>query len=381
MKITQTLQCMLYGNVTNKKEDFSSFFHQINKIIHNNNMKTIKNYNIYIFISTFTRNIIDIYSIIYLYQKKIPLKEIILIYTFIYFLGIFISKSSIILGNKLGYKYILIFSSITTSITFYIIHKTNSIYLISLFISLSMFTYHPIKHYYGLKMIKYKNQIGYTLILTYIASLLSSYIVINNLKIEYLIILSIISIIPSIFIKKERTKKIVYPKKISHYKKLFFIFDQFKIVFILLESLYLYTISNNISYVGIFNIVLTISSILFIYIFSNKIDIKNKYKYLNIIFTIILLLKININNKTMLLFIAFLEGIGIKINELVSTINLYSNRELNEGYIIICERIICLTRTLILSIIYLYISDLKIALYILLIGIFILSFQYKKNTI
>ena len=344
-------------------------------------MKTIKNYNIYIFLSTLTRNIIDIYSVIYLYQKNIFLKDIIFIYIIVYFLGTYISKISITLGNTLGYKYILILSSIMTSISFYIIHKSNNLYLIAIFISLSMFTYHPIKHYYGIKLLKQKKQIGYTLIFTYIASLLSSYLAIHKIKILYLFIISIISIIPALLIKKDSTKRIIYQKKIPSNKILFFIFDQFKIIFILLEPLYLYTISNNISYVGIFNIILTLASMISIYILSNKINIEKNYKYINILFTIVLILKLNMRNKTLLLALAFLEGIGIKSNELVSTINLYSNNELTEGYIIESETIFCLTRTIILSIIYLSPLNLNIILHILLIGIFILSFQYKKNTL
>ena len=118
-----------------------------------------------------------------------------------------------------------------------------------------------------------------------------------------------------------------------------------------------------------------------IYILSNKINIEKNYKYINILFTIVLILKLNMRNKTLLLALAFLEGIGIKSNELVSTINLYSNNELTEGYIIESETIFCLTRTIILSIIYLFPLNLNIILHILLIGIFILSFQYKKNTL
>ena len=343
-------------------------------------MKTIKNYNIYIFISTFTRNIIDIYSVIYLYQKEISIKNIIAIYAITYFLGCFISALSINLGNKIGYKYILIMSSIMTSITFYIINNCRNIYLIALFLSLSIFTYHPIKHYYGIILLNHKKAIGNTLIFTYIAQLLSSYIAITNMKLIYLIIISIIGIIPALFIKKEKTKGIIYPKTIPNNKLKFFLFDQFKIIFILLEPLYLYLIAHNISYVGIFNIILTISSITCIYLLVNKININKNYKYINIIFTIILIFKLNINNKYLLLVIAFLEGIGIKTNELVSTMNLYSNNKLNEGYIITSERIFCITRALILSIIYFFPFDLKISLYILIIGIFILSFQYKKSS-
>ena len=229
-------------------------------------MKTIKKYNLYIFISSFTRNIIDVYSVIYLYQKGISIKNIIAMYSLIYFLGTFISIFSIQLGNKIGYKYILMLSSIATSISFYILRTNNNLYLISILLSLSMFTYHPIKHYYGIKLLKYKSQIGNTLITTYIAALLSSYIAIKEVNIIYLVIISIIGILPAIFIEKEKTTNITYPKTLPKNKVKFFILDQFKILFLLLEPLYLYILANNLKYVGIFNIILTVSSILCIII-------------------------------------------------------------------------------------------------------------------
>ena len=341
-------------------------------------MKSIKNYNIFIFISTFVRNIIDVYSIIYLYKKGLSISTIIAIYALIYFLGHFISNISIRLGNIIGHKYILILSLIFTSIAFYIIRNSVNIYLISFFLSLSMFTYHPIRHYYGIILLKKKKEIGNSLILTYIASLLSSYIAIKNISLSYLIIISIIGIIPALFIKKDNND-INKRNIISKDKYKFFIFDQFRIIFILLESLYLYILSYNISYVGLFNIILTISSIICIYLLVNKINIYKNYKYLNIIFTIILLLKLNITNKLLLLVIAFFEGIGIKTNELVSTINLYSGNNLNKDYIITCEKIFCITRSFILSIIYFLNINIKISLYLLLIGIFILSYMFKEK--
>jgi len=344
-------------------------------------MKNLKKYNLYIFISTFTRNIIDIYSIVYLYQKGFTIKNIIGIYAIIYFLGIYISDTSIRLGNKINYKYILILSSIVTSISFYLINNISNPYLIALFLSLSIFTYHPVKHYYGIKLQKNKKTIGNTLIYTYIAALLSQYLAVKKINIIYLVIISIISIIPALFIEKDTKEEIIIPKKIDKYKLRFFIFDQFKIIFILLEPLYLYLISNNLKFVGTFNIILTISSILCIYILTNKINIKKYYPYLNIIFTIILILKINTSNQILLIILAIFEGIGIKTNELVSTINLYKNKSnsINTGYIILCEKIFCLLRTIILCIIYLLSINLKYSLYILILGIFILSFQYKEE--
>ena len=65
-------------------------------------MKNIKFYNIYMFISSFTRNIIDLYSVVLLYQNGISLNNIIGIYAITYFIGIFISTISLKLGNKIG---------------------------------------------------------------------------------------------------------------------------------------------------------------------------------------------------------------------------------------------------------------------------------------
>jgi len=343
-------------------------------------MKNIKSYNIYIFISTLTRNIIDIYSVVLLYQKQFSVNDIIGIYAITYLIGCYISTLTIKIGNKIGYKYIFILSSIITSISFYTINNCHNPYLISILLSLSIFTYHPIKHYYGINLLKEKKEIGNMIILTYLATILSSYIAMKKIKIIYLIIISMISIIPSLFIKKEKTRIITYPKNIPRSTIKFFILDQTKIIFLLLQPLYLYTISNDISYIGIFNIVITISSICFIYSFANKKDIEKYYKVINIIFTIVLLLKLNIDNKTILLVIAFLEGIGVKTNELISTMNLYQNKQSPIGYLIISEIIFCLTRGLILSLIYTFRTNLKTSLYFLLIGIFLLSFAYKKNT-
>lgn len=350
-------------------------------------MKNIKFYNIYMFISTFTRNIIDLYSVVYLYKLYPSIKTIIGIYSLIYFLGIFISYLSIKLGNKVGYKYILIFSSIITSITFVVLNNAKIIntYIVSILLSLSIFTYHPLKHYYGITLLNEKEKLGISLILIYLASFFSSYFVIKDIKPIILIIITIIGIIPTLLIEKNIPKKIEYPKNILPSKIQFFIFDQFRILFLLLEPLYLYIISKTISYVGVFNIIITISSIIYLYLITNNknINIKKYYCYLNILFVIFLLLKLNITNKIILLIIAFFEGIGIKTNELISTMNLYKIKNLKlsekEGYLIISEIIFCSTRAIILFIFYLFNVNLVIMMYILLIGVFILSFQYSPS--
>lgn len=340
-------------------------------------MKNIKTYNIYLFISTFTRNIIDIYSVVYLYQKGFDINSICLAYIIIYLLGIIITYLSLKIGNIIGYKYILILSSIVTSVSFYILKLSNNLFLIALFLSLSIHTYHPIKHYYGIKLLRKKESIGLTLILIYISTFISSYFVIKNINNIYLLIISIIGIIPSMFIKKDKKEKIIYTG-INNNKLNFFILDQTRILFLLFEPLYLFIISNKLSFVGTFNIVITISSVIYLYFISKKINLEKKYKYINIFFVIILLLKINIKNKILLLIIALFEGIGIKTNELISTYTLYNN-DLSLGYLLLSEIIFLLTKSGMLFLVILLNIKLSIFMYILLFGIFLLSFAYKKD--
>jgi hypothetical protein len=228
--------------------------------------------------------------------------------------------------------------------------------------------------------LKDKQKIGVTIILTYISSILSSYFAIKNTNYLYLILITIIGIIPILLIKKEIPEEVIYPKMISINKITFFIFDQTKIIFLLLQPLYLYLISNNLKYVGVFNIIVAISSIIFIYIFINKYDIEKHYKNINILFVLTLIFKLNINNNNLMLLVAIFEGIGVKTNEVISTMNLYKEEKNNIGYLIISEIIFCLIRVLLLLLVYILKLKIKTIMYLLLIGIFILSFTYKKDT-
>ena len=232
-------------------------------------MKNIKTYNLYLVISTFTRNIIDLYSVVYLYKLGFNVNNIILVYTIIFLLGILISYLSLKIGNALGYKYILIFSSIITSISFYILKNSTNLFLIAIFLSLSIHTYHPVKHYYGMNLLKEKNIISKSILLVFISSFIASYFVIKEINNLYLIIISIIGIIPTLYIKKEPKKEIIY-KKIDRSKIKYFILDQTRVLFLLFEPLYLFIVANKISFVGTFNIVITISSILYLYFISLK---------------------------------------------------------------------------------------------------------------
>ncbi len=357
-------------------------------------MNNYKKYNIFLGISSLSRNILDIFSTVYLYQKGYNFKTIMLFFCILYLFGIIVNIISLKIVKYINGKYILILSSILFSFSFYYLNnmQTNltNLIIFSLLLSLSSYMYHSMRHYYALKIIPDKDKSSktfITLLISYIALIISPYIggFITDkygLYITMIIstIISILGIIPIINIKFTKTKtkenKLKQTLKTINKQKLsFFILEQFKVIFISLQPLYLYLyIKDDLKYIGIFNIILGISSLICLYLFVKKIKLNHHFILLNTIFTIILIFKLNINNTTILLILAFIEGILLKIYETVSLTNIYNKDKNNiASYLTICETIFCLTRG-ILCLISIFINDIRIIMYIMILGIFISSF-------
>ena len=357
-------------------------------------MANYKKYNIFIFLSTVARNIFEIFSSVFLYKMGYNLKEIMLFYFILYFTAILVNYISLKLLYYINGRWILIFSSLLFSYSFYyLINMDNNItnlIIFSIINSIASYTYHSLRHYFAIEILPKDNKQTSTLnilIFTYIALIFAPYIgafVTEKYEITVTVILSlvfsILGIIPilKLDIKKQTNKKIklkqVY-KKMPKNKIKFFILEQFKVIFLSLQPLYLYlNISSKLEYIGIFNIILGIASLIFIYIFIKKINLNKYFIYLNIMFIITLLFKINILNKNILLVIAFFEGLFLKMYETVSLTNIYNKDKNNViEYLIICEIIFCLTRSII-CLACIFILDLKLILYLMIFGILLSGF-------
>ena len=357
-------------------------------------MSNIKKYNIFIMLSTIARNIVEVFSSVLLYKMGYTLKEILLFFTILYFIGGIISVIVIYFTKYINAKYILILSSIIFSISFYymsIMDKTiNNLIIFSIIYGVGCYSYHSLRHYFAIKSIDKdkKKNIGSILIFSniglIIAPLLVGYIT-KKLSLIVLaiivIILSILAIIPLFRLDIKESNIPIKYQKIEKNKLLFFILEQAKVINLSLQPLYLYLfINNKIEYVGIFNAIMGVSSCIFIYLFVRKIDDNKYFKYLNMLFCLILLLKLNITNKYLILLVGFFEGLGIKMFEIVSAENIYNiNKSTNiRGYLILVEVIFCLTRSLLCLIGY-FINDIRIILYLSIGLIFIISFIKRKE--
>ena len=252
---------------------------------------------------------------------------------------------------------------------------TKSLLIFSIIYSIGSYTYHTLRHYYAIKALEdnKKENIGNILIFTNIAIILSSLIggyiqsKLSTFALAlFVVILSIVSI------GKEKIKY----QKIEKNKLKFFILEQAKVINLSLQPLYLYLFVNSkITYVGIYNVILGISSCIFIYFFTRKVNDKKYFKYLNIIFCLFLLLKLNIYNKYLILIIGLFEGLGIKMFEIVSSENIYNIKKDTNigGYLLLVELIFCITRSIMCLIGYL-INNIKIILYLTIVLIFLVGF-------
>lgn len=357
-------------------------------------MSNIKRYNIFILLSTLARNIVEIFSSVLLYKMGYSLKEILLFYSIVYLIGAIISTIVIYLTKIVKPKYILILSSIIFSGSFYymsIMSKTFiNLIIFSIIYGMGAYTYHTIRHYYAIKSMNNheRKEIGSILIYTNIAMVISSIIgtyveaKLSRLILAIMVIvISILAIIPIFKYEDKINDKEVKIDKIEKNKFLFFVCEQAKVINLSLQPLYLFLFVNNtISYVGIFNIVMGISSCIFIYFFVRKVDDKKYFKYLNILFCIILILKLNISNKYLVLVIALFEGLGIKIFEIVSSENIYNIKSTTniKGYLLIVEIIFCLVRSIMCLMGY-FINNIKIILYLTIIFIFMIGFIKRKE--
>ena len=348
-------------------------------------MTNKKNYTICLFFSNLTRNLIDIFSIILLYKKGYNLNNILIFLLVMYVSGIIINYVSL----KLNYKLVLIISYLLYGISyiFLTVMKTNlyNLIIFAIILSISSYSYHSIRHYLAMSLIPYHQEknINIFIITMYISIIVSNILGIILIKklpiiitIIILVLLSIISIYPILKLEKLPKERINYKNiDITKRKLLYSILEQFKVILLELQPLYIYIyIKASIVYVGIVNIIINIASLIVMHIISNKIN--NKYfKYINLVLGILLLLKFNLNSQKVLLILSFFEGIGMKLYEKNSLNNLYNIKNNNvKSYLIIEELIFFITKSILMIIFIILIRKLKIILYICTIGLIISGF-------
>ena len=361
-----------------------------------------KKFSLYVFLSTFARNLIEVFIPIILYKYGYSLKEVILYYLFVNLFSLILSYPCFYLSNKYNNKILSIIGIISFVILQLLLNnlQNNIIYL--LLISLAFATYRRgywiSRRYYNLKIIK-KDNISKTYSLisiineiglifsSYIGSLFLDFISIDALTIIS-IVLFLISTIPLYLLKfehKEIDSKLELIKTVKQIpKNNIYLFGTYELLNVVkfLFPLYLFIyVKNNYQTVGIFNLFANLSTIIFTYIYGKKINNEKNYLSLSILFIIIVyILKLNFST-SILIIIAFLEGIALKMYELSIQKEFYSLSKKFEyqNYNLVYELTQNIFRTLTVLILYLFFNDLKTMITFVLIIILSSIFIKFKN--
>lgn len=353
-------------------------------------MANLKKFNIFIFITSFSKLLVELFIPLILYNRGFGIKKIFLFLIIKYSLCVLFVPIGRVLGNMISYAKLMVFSSVLFSLTYVYLNFMKSIFVLAIFYSAYLMFYWLGRHIYAISIIEEKKateNVSLYNIFTILGGLFSTYIgaVIID-KFGYLVlsiivlVLMVVSIFPLIKIKdvkisdKKETFKIFKSFPIRNYT--FIILDQLRYITCSIYPLYIYIyVRRTFSFTGVLNIISGVGSILYIYILSKKMD-KNKKDYLSLsllLMGFIYVFKLFVYAKYLFLIIVFVEGV---IKSSVDTITLrntycYGKNYDVISYVVFIEIINNIGRTLFLVLFYLLDLGLMQIILVSVIGIFL----------
>ncbi len=344
-------------------------------------------YYLFLFLTTFTRGLIEVFSLVLLYRKGYSVSELFFFLFILYSVGLLVNYLSL----KIPYKKVLIVSSLLYGGSFlYLSWMKNtllSLILLGILLSFSNYSYHAVRHYLACKLIDRKKTYGVVTIM-YFGTIVSSIVgvfLIEKLPLIWsgviIFLCSFIGIFPILRmkeLKKEQNRFSILKVKIEKNKVMFSIFEQFKVMFLELQPLFLFLyVKGSIYYVGIFQVVVNVASFVVVYFLSKRIG----QKYFRVVcfgLAVIFVLKLNIKSGMWLLGLAFLEGVAVKIYENISLGNLYDvgNNDI-KSYLLLEEFIFFGSKSLFMLLVIVFHMNLYLVLYLCIIGIIISGYWIR----
>lgn len=364
-----------------------------------------KKFNLYVFLSTFARNLIEIFIPIILYKSGFSLKQVIFYYFILNTFSAIITIFCVKFANKSGYRKLSIIGIISFIILQILLNniKINILYLIltAIFYSTYRRCYWISRKFFSLKIIKKDNiskTYSFIIVCNQIAEIVGSYIgalLLDFIDIKVLTLISVILFLSSLIpLKKLDIQKSKNPVKIDLVKTIkkipfedIYIFCSYELLnaTMFLFPLYLYIyVKNNYSVVGLLALITNTATIIFALIYGKKVNKKKNYLSTSIFLrSIVYILKLNVTS-LFLIVVSFIEGIVIKMNQISLNkefFQLSKNYEY-ENYNLVYNFLETAFRAIIVLFLLLFINDLKVMIYIT-IFIFASSgfvkFKYKKK--
>ena len=362
-----------------------------------------KKFGIYVFFSTFSRNLIEVFIPVILYKYGFSLKEILLYYLLANVISLIISYPFVQISKKYSNKMLAIlgivaFVVLQISLNF-ITQSYKYIFLIATFFAIYRRGYWISRRYYNLNVVQDKNiattysiisiinQLG-IIFSAYLGSIILDYINLKLLTI-FAILLFLASTIPLFLldfkheINNKKIQLLEIFKNIS--KSDVYLFGSYELVnvikFLIPVYLFIY-VKNTYQTIGIVNLITNLALIIFTYLFGKKLD-KSKNDYLKISIILVILTYIFKVNSLgyILLIVSFVEGITLKMYELSINKKFYTLSKNFEytNYNLMYEITQNSFRSIVTLILYLSNFELKTMIYITLAFIFIGVFLNNKN--
>jgi len=370
--------------------------------------KDQKRYNIFVFLSTFARQLIELFIPVILYKSWFPLSDVIFYYFWICLFSIILSPIIFRVVKRFGYKTILV--SWVIAFVLLQISLANVYFsvwyllLVSFLFSTYRRCYWITRRFYNLKVIHNDNiSISYSFISIFnqIGSVLAAYIwaiLLDFVSVEILTVISVFLFLISIY----PISKIELDESVDKNKKLDllwtlksikfsdkYIFGSYELMNAVRFFIPLYLViyvKDTYQIVWILQVVTWIATIIFSYIYGKKIN-KDNVNYLGLsIFFLLLVYFLKVNVWWILLtLVAFIEWFANKMNDISTNkevIKLSKNFDY-ENYNYAYERIMNVLRLFASIIILLFIDDVKLIIYFLLFVIALsipLAFKRKKKS-
>ncbi len=371
--------------------------------------KNQRRYNLFVFLSTFARQLIELFIPIILYKAWFEIRDIVFYYFCISLFSVILAPLVIKSAKKVKHSIILLIWIISFILLQVIIaHIYVSMWyllLVAFLFACYRRCYRITRRLYNLKVIHNTNiWISYTFIsiINQLACMVATYIgavLLDFVNIETLTCISIllfaISIYPISKIKTPNRKEsdikldlIWTLKKIDNADK--YIFGSYELLNFIRFLIPLYLViyvSDTYQIVWILQVFTWLATILFSYLYGKKIN-KNNVNYLNLsIWLIVAIYAMKLNVTWIFLaIVAFLEWFISKMNEIsVNKEFLKLSKKFDyENYNYAYEQTQNLFRLIVSAIMFLFMNDLRVMIYFILLVMAVaipLRFKYKEKSI
>ena len=361
-----------------------------------------KRFNLYVFFSTFARNLIELFIGTILYKNGFSVHEVIFYYLIVQ-LTCFLGTYPAVKFSKDYSNRVLAFISIGAFIATQFLLNTvvqTTLYLVLVGFTYGLFRicYWTSRRYYNLKVMKKEkiassysiisivNQLS-IIVSSYIGSLFLDYVSVRVLTwISFAIfILSVCSLYKMKFEHEKNNDKL---DLIGTLKKIpmsnLYLFASYELLALLkfFVPLYIFIyVSNNYQTIGILTLISNVATILITYVYGKCIDTdKNYYKSCILFLVLVFIMKVNVGAK-LLFIVSFFDGVAQKLLELSIQKEFYLQSKKFEYYNfnLAYEFLLNLFRFILVGFIYFFIFDLKNMVYFTLIFIVAgILFNFKE---